>query len=52
MVKRMPKKKDDSRDNGPKTDRVPYKNYLGSMSVDMGKALPWKTVLAKGENKI
>ncbi|MGYP003454321916 len=48
----MPKKKDDSPRQGPKTDRIAYKNYLGNMSVDMDKPKPWASILTKGENKV
>ena len=44
----MPKKKQDSRYNGPQTDRIAYKNYLGSISVDMGKPPSWGNILTKG----
>lgn len=44
----MPKKKDESVVNGPKTDRIAYKNYLGSVSVDMGRPKPWNALLSKG----
>lgn len=52
LVKKMPKKKEDGSRMGPQTDRVPYKNYLGSVSVDMGKPKPWTSILGKGENKV
>ena len=35
IVKKMPKKKSDSRYNAPQTDRRVYDNYLGNLSVDM-----------------
>lgn len=52
MVKNMPKKQNQTPPSGPKTDRIAYKNYLGSVSVDMGKTKPWTTLLSKGENKV
>jgi hypothetical protein len=48
----MPKKKEDSPRCGPQTDRIAYKNYLGSLSVDLDQAKPWTTILIKGENKV
>ena len=38
--------------SGPHTDRIAYKNYLGSVSVDMGKPPSWGNILTKGENKV
>lgn len=48
----MPKKKEGSPPTAPNTDRIEYKNYLGNISVDMGKAKPWNTILTKGEHKV
>lgn len=48
----MPKKKEDASRLGPQTDRIAYKNYLGSMSMDMGKPKPWTSILTKGDNKV
>lgn len=51
LVKRMPKK-NNSPQMEPKSDRIQYKNYLGNMSLDMGKQKPWKTILDKGEHRV
>ena len=48
LVKKMPKKKEDSKMGGPHTERIAYKNYLGSVSVDMGKPPSWGNILTKG----
>ena len=52
LDKKLPKKRNGSPPTAPETERVEYKNYLGSISVDMGKQKPWKTVLKKGEHKV
>jgi len=52
LVKKLPKKRNGSPPTAPETERVEYKNYLGNISVDMGKQKPWKTVLKKGEHKV
>lgn len=51
-VKKLPKKRNNSRYEAPQTDRIVYKNYLGSNSVDMGSTKPWNSILAKGDNKV
>lgn len=52
MVKKLPKKKESPPPTAPKSERIEYKNYLGNLSVDMGKSKPWKTILNKGEHKV
>lgn len=50
LVKKLPKKSP-SPPSAPHSDRPQYKNYLGSVSLDLGRPKPWKTILGRSEHK-
>lgn len=51
LVKRLPKRRDHSQVGSSQSERIEYKNYLGSISVDMGRPKEWSTLANKSEHR-